>query len=108
MIMTFWMQWFQQHNVLLLLCLIVILAGIFVLIFRRQSLAWWGAWCGLVVTVVVTLFLLRTAPISINAYLGQDETYVEPNLNSVAAIKSLIANGDKPTLVEFYVDYGFN
>lgn len=102
------MLWIQQHNILLLLSFIVLLTGLLIARFRRQSRHWWGAWGGLVIALALTLFMLRTAPITISEHSQAGAEYLEPYPTSVAQIKSLLAEGAKPTLVEFYVDYGFN
>lgn len=102
------MRWFQQHNILLLLALIVSLAGLLIIRFRRRSLYWWGAWGGLVIAVAITLFMLRTAPMSISEHSPASIEPMEQYLNSVAEIAALVTAGEKPTLVEFYVDYGFS
>lgn len=67
-----------------------------------------GAWGGLVIAVTITLFMLRTPPMSISEPLPASIEPLEQYLTSVAEIEALVATGDKPTLVEFYVDYGFN
>ncbi|MCE7981367.1 MAG: LPXTG cell wall anchor domain-containing protein [Caldilinea sp. CFX5] len=100
--------WLQQHNILLLLGVSVLLAGLLILRFRRRSPYWWGAWGGIVIVVIITLFMLRTSPMSISEQLPASIEPLEQYLTFVAAIEALVTTGDKPTLVEFYVDYGFN
>ncbi len=102
------MLWIQQHTILLLLGCIVLLSGLLIARLRRHSRRWWGAWGGLVSASALTLFMLHTAPIAISEHSPAGAEYLEPYLTSVAQIKSLLAEGAKPTLVEFYVDYGFN
>jgi hypothetical protein len=116
-------QWLHQHDFLLLI--VIILGGSAILLSWRRH---WTkgrliAWSVLVGVAVTTLWGLRTPPISIsepevasaaNAFNPSENiattsaAYLEPSLDSIAAIQATISNSDKPTLVEIYADYGIS
>jgi hypothetical protein len=116
-------QWLHQHDFLLLV--ILLLAGsLFVLLWfrlwtRRTAVVWGGF---LVLAVAVLVGLRTSAAIESEILAGPEFVNVSnknvaansvntteerfPNFFSTEDITTYLQNRDKPTLVEFYSDFG--
>ena len=101
-------QWVHQHNILVILALVLGTALAVLMRYRRRSIRLWVAWSvalGLSVAVVLSL---RTPNARLSEYVGpaNHEEFSESALASVEEIKSLLSRGGKHTLVEIYADFG--
>jgi|GEM_PF-5439701 len=95
---------------------VVVFSTYFLLIRRRSRIRWWTAWTTGVAATFTGLVFLRTADSTVIAAVPTDagdesgmiptRDYVE--WDSAESIeKSVLASDGKPTLVEFYTDFGF-
>jgi hypothetical protein len=116
-------QWVHQHD-LLLLCGAVLTVIALLLGYLRLRLRWWLGWFGGVALVCVAAVALRTPAASVYDHEDRPVTsdlladveeatslpaiYSEPDFTSVEAIEKTLAESGKPTLVEFYTDYGIS
>jgi hypothetical protein len=94
---------------------VVVSATFLLLICRRSRKRWWTAWTTAVAATFTGLFLLRTADTTVIAAVPTDaggESGMIPTLNYVewdsaeSIEKTVLASDGKPTLVEFYTDFG--
>jgi hypothetical protein len=111
-------QWLHQHEVLIVLAL-VLGVGLGLLVrYRSWSVRWWAAWSATAGLGVLATVALRTPPASLSEHnsvdLAQQGVPLEavfahdtPDFESVEDIRTLLASAEKPTLVEIYADYGF-
>ena len=115
-------QWIHQHSFLLLVCALL-LAGLVIIswfrLWTRRTLMIWG---GAAVLAAVMLLGLRTPPATVSEVLDKpaaddalDKTSVMNSVvstdrlldfSSVEDIEVYLRAGEKPTLVEFYSDFG--
>lgn len=115
-------QWIHQHSFLLLICALL-LAGLIVIswfrLWTRRSLMVWGS---AAVLAVIMLLGLRTPPATVSEVLDEpiadnawDKTSVvnsavptnrSLDFSSAEDIEAYLQEGKKPTLVEFYSDFG--
>lgn len=114
-------QWIHQHSFLLLICALL-LGGLILLswfrLWTRRSLMIWG---GAAVLSVVLLLGLRTPGATVSETVSEPATNntvsktknvensavsTELDFTSTADIEAYLQNGEKPTLVEFYSDFG--
>ena len=117
-------QWLHQHDILIIISVILLGSALFLSWQKRwtkRNRIIWGT--GVLLGVAAT-FALRTPSISItgtspsiniaNAYAPSDltppsATAVEnPVSESIEEIEALVQEGDKPTLVEIYSDFGIS
>ncbi len=114
-------QWLHQHDFVILLT--VIFAGSLILLswlrlWTKKRILVWSAFLGLAVVFVLSL---RTPA----ATVSEMETAVSPNslattnninqpnaleieFDSITAIEAYLQGSEKPTLVEFYSDFGIS
>jgi hypothetical protein len=94
----------------LLACLSMLL-----LVRRRSRVRWWAVWTAGIAATFSGLFLLRTADSTVLAAVpanGDDASGMvlvreSLDLDSAESIeKAILASDGKPTLVEFYTDFG--
>jgi hypothetical protein len=115
-------QWIHQHSFLLLVCALL-LAGLIIIswfrLWTRRTLMIWGS---AAVLAAVLLLGLRTPPATVSEVLNEpiaddalDKTSVmnsaaptdrSLDFSSAEAIGAYLQEGKKPTLVEFYSDFG--
>jgi hypothetical protein len=100
---------------LILIPAILALGTAALLICRRSRFRWWAAWAAGVAGAVAGLLLLPTAsgtviaavPSSADDASGMTLVRESLELDSVQSIeKAILASDGKPTLVEFYTDFG--
>jgi hypothetical protein len=89
------------------------LIALTVLLVRRSRIRWWAAWTACVVGVGLGLSVLPTAagteitPASDDSEAGVPATHEAIDWQSADSIENAVrASNGKPTLVEFYTDYG--
>jgi hypothetical protein len=121
---------FLNRYVLLLLPLLVVGGWAIGLLVRRVGRKWWLAWGGLCVLLVAGFFSLRTPAATLTVFRPTPLPPVEetgtapgrtvappavelisatPQFNGAEEIRSfLAASGGKPTLVDFYTDFGLS
>ncbi len=100
----------------MLLIAAVLVVTSFVLIYHPRSRLLWSIAAGLVLSAVVAAIVLRTPSASMTEHRQSEKELTaesgalkeEKRLESVEEIESLLASGDKPTLVELYSDYGLS
>jgi len=107
-------QFLNGYGIALILGVLV--ASTFSLLIRRRSRKrWWAVWATAVAATFTGLFLLRTADSTVIAAVPtnhEDESGMIPardyvEWDSAESIeKSVMASDGKPTLVEFYTDFG--
>jgi hypothetical protein len=119
---------FLNRYALLLLPLLVVGGWAAGLLVRRAGRKWWLAWGGLSALLVAGFFSLRTPAATLTMFRPLSPTPVEetgtapgypdtspvvervsatPQFGSADEIRSfLAASGGKPTLVDFYTDFG--
>jgi phosphoglycerol transferase MdoB-like AlkP superfamily enzyme len=115
-------QWIHQHDFLLLVCALL-LGSLFVLSwFRLWTKRTLIVWSGLAALAVVVLLGLRTPAATVSEVSGEPATANastktnttnsavaterELTFSSMEAIEAYLQRGEKPTLVEFYSDFG--
>jgi hypothetical protein len=91
--------------------LILTFAGL--LLYRRARLRWWAVWLAGCGAAVGGLPLLRTPDTSILRAAPADAEWVQFALPdewmAAGSIEEAVADsGGRPTLVEFYTDFGFS
>jgi hypothetical protein len=107
-------QFLNGYGIVLIWAIVSIVAGI-LLVCRRSRMRWWAVWTTGIAITSGGLFLLRTADSTVVAavpensadYSGMIPTrdYVEwESADSIE--KTVLASDGKPTLVEFYTDFG--
>lgn len=116
-------QWIHQHDFMILLGAILLGSSILLSWFRlwtKKRVLVWGTSLGL---AVVFLFSLRTPAATVSmptetAVLSNTSTIAKVSeqtnalengvieLNSIEEIEQYLQNGAKPTLIEFYSDFG--
>jgi hypothetical protein len=115
-------QWVHQHDLLLVGAAVITVTGL-LLVLRRPNLRWWLAWFGMTAACSFIFATLRTPATSLyvhaeNAALSNSSAaeggildmvgYSEPDLGSIEAIESALAQSEKPTLIEIYSDFGLS
>jgi hypothetical protein len=94
---------------------VVVFSTYFLLIRRRSRIRWWTVWTAAVAATFTGLVLLRTADSTVIAAVPTDAEYESGMIptrdyvewDSPESIeKSVLASDGKPTLVEFYTDFG--
>ena len=94
---------------------IVVYSTFYLLIRRRSRIRWWTVWTTAVAATFTGLFFLRTADSTVIAAVPTDdgnESGMIPTRDYVgwdsaeSIEKSVLASDGKPTLVEFYTDFG--
>jgi hypothetical protein len=121
---------FLNRYVLLLLPLLVVGGWAVGLLLRRAGRRWWLAWGGLCALLVAGFFSLRTPAATLTMFRPMpsppvEETETAPGSPDAAPVAELIsatpefrsgeeirsflaASGGKPTLVDFYTDFGLS
>jgi hypothetical protein len=114
-------QSLHEHDVLLAFAVaLAITAAVFW--GRRVRRRWWLTWGAGLGACLALAVALRTPTATISEFrasANEDERASgpglevgrvtdSPDLDSVEAIRRLIASGSKPTLLELYSDYGFS
>lgn len=110
--MTHAIQWLNGYA--LLWVPIVVAAGTaLVLVIRRSRVRWWAAWVAGVLGFVLGAPLLRSAEGTVVENTTGDEgppIVLGQSLewDSADSVEQTVrASGGRPTLVEFYTDFGF-
>jgi predicted membrane metal-binding protein len=117
-------QWLHQHDILIIISVILLGSALFLSWqqkWTKRNRIIWGTG---VLLGAASIFALRTPSVSIvgtptninvaNAYAPSDLTppsataVANPVSESIAEIEALIQDGDKPTLVEIYSDFGIS
>jgi thiol:disulfide interchange protein len=108
------LQFLNQYG-LLLLPLGLLAFGAIVLIRKRSSRKWWLTWVGLAALLAVGFFSLRTPAATLTYFQPSDPDSPDPVVQvsevhqfaDPEALRSFLAtSGGKPTLVDFYTDFG--
>jgi hypothetical protein len=109
-------QWVHQHDALLLMILVLGVSFALLLAYRRRSVRLWSVWVIAAGLGTSAALAIRTPAASLSEHtVPADDTapapttastYEEPTVKSVEDIRSLLAKGGKPTLVEIYSDFG--
>lgn len=117
-------QWIHQHDFLLLVCALLLSSFILLSWFRLWTRRTLIIWSGLLILGVSILLGLRTPPATASEVLGEPgvasaltttktkafaaspETVL--SFSSTEEIEAYLHNGAKPTLVEFYSDFGIS
>jgi hypothetical protein len=119
-----------NRYLLLTLPLLVLAGWAVVLMVRRARRRWWLAWGGLGVVLVAGFFSLRTPAATVTEFRPAPSPAVEeaatetPSAESLAALvkvgetppftsaeeirRFIASSGGKPTLVDFYTDFGLS
>ena len=99
-----------NQNLLIVLPFVVLGVWAVVLLWRRSSWRWWAGWAfgGAVVLAAGLGLRTPTATLIHPPADGEEENRVEIiSFESIAEVRAAIdASGGRPTLVEFYADYG--
>jgi hypothetical protein len=113
--MTQVLQWLNGYALIWIPALLAVgCAGL--LIYRRSRFRWWALWTAGVAGAVSGLLLLQTAggtvvaAIPTNDFDSSGSILIREPLewDSVASIENAVLDSNgKPTLVEFYTDFGF-
>ncbi|HKA08122.1 MAG TPA: hypothetical protein VKD71_12760 [Gemmataceae bacterium] len=107
-------QFLNGYGIVLIWGLLACLS-LLLLVRRRSRMRWWAAWTAGIAGTLSGLFLLRTADSTVIAAVPTNDddasgmTLVRDSLewDSAESIeKAILASDGKPTLVEFYTDFG--
>lgn len=108
-------QWIHQNNILLSVTLFFLVTFVWMTLFKRWNRLQLLTWLGLLGVSAVALFALRTSPASVTGVIGpaqedadQPAETVNLEFHTVDEITAYLSNSDRPTLVEFYSDFGFS
>jgi hypothetical protein len=109
------LQFLNGYGIILIWGIVAYLT--FLLLIRRRSrIRWWAVWTTGVATTFGGLVLLRTADSTVVAAIPSNEDgaygmiFLRESVewDSTESIeKAILASDGKPTLVEFYTDFGF-
>src|SRR5262245_24968430 len=110
------LQFLNGYAIILVWGILAYLAAI-LLVRRRSRVRWWAVWTSGIAVTFTGLFLLRTADSTVIAAIPEQADDVSGMVpiqeslewDSAESIeKTVLASGGKPTLVEFYTDFGFS
>jgi hypothetical protein len=110
------LQFLNGYAIVLIWGFVAFLSAVF-LIRRRSRMRWWAVWTTAIAVTFSGLFFLRTADSTVvaavptNADDGSGMILIRDSLewDSAESIeKAVLASDAKPTLVEFYTDFGFS
>jgi hypothetical protein len=115
-------QWIHQHDFLILVCALLFASLFLLLRFRLWTGRTLIIWSSLLILAVVMLLGLRTPPATVSEALVEPvvanaltttNTTTSASLtdallifSSIDEIEAYLQSGEKPTLVEFYSDFG--
>lgn len=116
-------QWLHQHSFIVVVCFLLVGSYFLITWFRRWTRRTFVIWLGCLVFSVVVVLSLRTPAVTVSELVSDsavDNSIAKSNMMNTAAsanrpldfssiqdIERYLGSGGKPTLVEFYSDFGF-
>lgn len=106
------LQFVNQYS-FLFVCAAVLIGATVYLRRRQVSRGWWGVWGMMALANVGVVMMLPTPAARLSygdlgsaRYAGSENFLNLSGPESISEIKAILVEGKRPTLVEFYSDFG--